>query len=161
MQDVGFLPQFHLIKVEDADMQRLVSRLVGHVSIFVFVVHPYFRKSSNSKFFSQFVPRNFMSRCHLISGQEVALVDCMGRIHKAIVESCCGVNFLGEGWAGFLKYIGASRGDSLLLMFKSIRTCKVFDFHGDFGWQKYPFVEKHDLGRVLLPRQPGEISSKE
>lgn len=96
-----------------------------------------------------------MDRCHLISGAPVALVDCLGRTHNAVVESCCGVNYLADGWPEFLKYIGANRGDNLLLMFESIRTCKCFTFHGKFGWQKYPFIEKTDLGRVLLPIHPG------
>lgn len=113
--------------------------------------------------FVQFVPLNFMARCHLLAGQEVALVDCIGRTQQALVESCCGVNFVGDGWPEFLKYIGASMGDHLLFMFESIRTCNVFVFHDELGWQKYPFIENTDLGRVLLPRLTGndEFSTKQ
>lgn len=103
----------------------------------------------------QFIPRNFMERCRLVSSAEIAMVDCLGRTHSAVVETRCGVSYVGEGWADFLRSIGAVRGDMLLLMFESIRTCKFFVFNGRSGWQKYPTIEEQQLDRVLMPRQGG------
>lgn len=106
----------------------------------------------------QFVPRNFVERCHLLHGDgAVALVDCLGRRYSVVVDITSGASYIREGWREFLMAIDAVRGDSLMLSFESIRTCKVSCFNGRFGWQKYPKAEEHHMKKVLMPTQSGVL----
>lgn len=102
----------------------------------------------------QFVPINFVDRCSLRAGDEVALVDCLGHTVSAILESVAALHYLGGGWEYFLKMVGAVKGDSVLFEFSSVHTCKIVLFAGVFGVQKFPLLEDEFHQRVLYPRQP-------
>jgi hypothetical protein len=104
----------------------------------------------------QFLPSNLVERCSLSPGQDVALLDCMGRTSTTFVESCVDVFYLGRGWKEFLEVIDASKGDLILFEFTAARTCRVAVFNGKFGWQKYPYVDAQHEYTVLNPREPNK-----
>ncbi|GJN12948.1 hypothetical protein PR202_ga31277 [Eleusine coracana subsp. coracana] len=93
--DIGFLPSYHLLKLQPADLERL------------------------------FVPRDLVSRCDLCDGAKVAIADCLGRVFTATMHSCCVVYFLGNGWPEFIVESGAKRNDYIFFKFKNARACKV------------------------------------
>lgn len=86
----------------------------------------------------------------------MALVDCVGRTHTALVDESASIFFIGSGWNDFLLHLGAATGDFLLFKFKSARTCKVLLFNAPYGWQKYPAFDQQDQDRVPMPRVPSK-----
>lgn len=67
-----------------------------------------------------------MDRCSLITGDEVARIDCLGRTRIATVESYAAVHYIvGRGWTRFLHMVEAENGDSVLCRFSTKCTCKV------------------------------------